>query len=317
MGSAQNLWMLFVGRIIEGLSGGNLGTAQAAIADVTTREERSRSMGLIGAAFGMGFVLGPAIGAVSAAVFDSRSAPLYVSAGLALLNALFIAVCLPETLTPDRRKQAREEPTGTLLRGGDGADRRILLGVYFLGIAGFSVMTGVFSLYVENRHGFDVPKVGGLFAFIGVVGVLVQGGLVRRLLKRPIEKRTALAGSVVVAGSLLALPAVPDPVWLYVACAGLALGNGLFNPSLSGLASRLASATSQGRFLGMMQSAGSLGRFMGPIIGGGLLSKNPAGSYTPVAFWAAAGISLAAAGLLAGMRATDGSREPSKTGAAS
>ncbi len=295
MGFAQTLVLLFVGRVIDGMSGGSIGAAQAYVADITGPEDRSKAMGLIGAAFGLGFIFGPALGGWTAAHLG-HSAPLFVAGGLAVLNTLLILLLLPESLPAEKRSQGRREPLFPRLL--EHVQRRpyfTVVATYFLLIAGFSVMTAVFALYVAKRHGFDEKQTGYLFAMLGVIGVVVQGGLIGRLVKMFGEARIATAGSVFLVAGLFGTPLSTSIGGLLLACAGIALGNSLMSPTLSGIASRSVDEKWQGRALGVMQSGGSLARFIGPVLGGWLLTfdlEKPIADYALTPFWVAAAIVL-------------------------
>lgn len=292
MGAAGSLAMLFAGRIIDGLSGGVVGTAQAYVADITSPENRSRAMGILGAAFGMGFVFGPALGGVLAAFFG-ESAPLFVAGALALANAILIAVFLPESKSKAAPAANEESFFQGLARHVRPRAYFTILATYFILIAGFSIMTGVFALFLARRHDFDATRTAYLFAMLGVIGAVVQGGLIGRLVKTFGEARLALAGSVILTASLAATPFASDLPGLLAACAGIALGNSLLSPTLTGLASRNVDADWQGRALGFLQSAGSLGRWLGPVAGGYLLQLDAAGFsglYGQTPFLAAAGL---------------------------
>jgi multidrug resistance protein len=290
LGAAHTVWMLLLGRIIDGASGGNISTAMACIADVTTKENRSRNMGLVGAAFGLGFMIGPAIGGVLSAKI-SLSAPFYFAAGLAFINAALVWLRLPETLTAASRERAKERATiGEVFHGGRAAMIGSILAGQLASVTGFSIMTALFALYCEKRFHYDSAQVGYLLAYVGLLGVLFQGGLLRRLLKRPIEKQLAVIGAAVLALSMLSLPFVNSLGVLMVVCFGISLGNSFVTPTLNGLASRTTDAHCQGRLLGLMQSAGSLGRFLGPMIGFGLVAHDPAAQYGRTSFFASAAI---------------------------
>jgi MFS family permease len=151
-------------------------------------------------------------------------------------------------------------------------------------------MTALFALYCEKRFGYDTAQVGYILAYVGLLGVLFQGGLLRRLLKKPIEKELALIGAVVLALSMAALPFTHTLGVLLVVCFGISLGNSFVTPTLNGLASRSTDAHCQGRLLGLMQSAGSLGRFLGPMIGFGLVSLDGVADYARTSFFVSAAI---------------------------
>ena len=295
LGAANTVWMLVLGRIIDGASGGNISTAMACIADVTTKENRSRNMGLVGAAFGLGFMIGPAIGGVLSKHFG-LAVPFYFAAGLALLNALLVWLRLPETLTAESRERAKQRATiGEVFHGGRAGMIAAILASQLASVTGFSIMTALFALYCKERFGYDAEHVGYLLAYVGLLGVLFQGGLLRRLLKKPIEKQLAVIGAAVLVLSMAALPFIhkttPHPlVMLMLVCFGISLGNSFVTPTLNGLASRTTDAHCQGRLLGLMQSAGSLGRFLGPVIGFALVAQNAGGEYARTSFFASAAI---------------------------
>lgn len=290
IGSATTVWMLILGRIIDGASGGNISTAMACIADVTTKENRSRNMGLIGAAFGLGFVIGPALGGVLSHHI-SISAPFYFAAGLALMNAVLVWLRLPETLTPEVRLRAREKASiREVFNEGRAGMITAILFSQLTSITGFSIMTALFALYCEKRFDYNSAEVGYLLAYVGLLGALFQGGLLRRLLKRPIEKQLAVIGAALLAISLGSLPFTHTLGILMIVCAGISLGNSFITPTLNGLASRSTDAHCQGRLLGLMQSAGSLGRFLGPMIGFALVANDPSSQYGRTSFFAAAAI---------------------------
>ncbi len=297
LGAANTLWMLFLGRIIDGASGGNIATAQACIADVTAPENRAKSMGLIGVAFGLGFIIGPALGGWLGHAYGPRT-PFYFAAGLALVNALLVFARLPETHGPEHRVKAHEKASlSEVFEGGHGGMIAMIIVAYLASIAGFSMMTALFALFCKYRLGLDIAHSSYVLAYVGVVGVLVQGGLIRRLLKRPIEKQLALVGSGILAVSMLAFAHTDSLRGLLVVCAGIAVGNGFVTPVLNGLASKHTTRRAQGRVLGLMQSAGSLGRFLGPMLAFYLLTfdaAGPSGHYARTAFWASAGVLLVA-----------------------
>jgi multidrug resistance protein len=298
LGAANTVWMLMLGRIIDGASGGNISTAMACIADVTTKENRSRNMGLVGAAFGLGFMIGPALGGILSKHFG-LAMPFYFAAGLALLNALLVWLRLPETLTAASRERAKERATiGEVFHGGRTGIIAAILASQLTSVIGFSIMTSLFAIYCKERFGYDAAHVGYLLAYVGLLGVIFQGGLLRRLLQRPIEKQLAVIGAAVLALSMVALPFVQSLGVLMVVCFGISLGNSFVTPTLNGLASRTTDAHCQGRLLGLMQSAGSLGRFLGPMIGFQLTLQDPPMQYGRTSFFASAAILLVTMGLV-------------------
>ncbi|PWU10795.1 MAG: tetracycline resistance MFS efflux pump [Verrucomicrobia bacterium] len=298
MGAATTLWMLFLARMIAGASGGNIATAQACIADITPKDQRSKSMGLVGAAFGLGFVLGPAIGgALSAHVFPS--APYYFAAVLAFCNAICVVLFLPETLPMERRIHVGEKaPLSAVFAAGQGPLITTILGAYLASITGFSIMTTLFALFNEKQLGYGANHTGYFLAYVGILGILVQGGLLRRLLQKPREKSLAAIGSLSLALGLFLLPFSSGWLSLSLILILIALGNGLIIPTLNGLASRCSESGVQGRVIGLMQSAGSLGRFVGPLIAMALVQLDTPSHYGRSPFWAGAIFLLIAFGLV-------------------
>jgi len=312
MGFADALWLLFVARIIDGISGGNISTAQAYIADVTPPEQRARGMGLIGAAFGLGFIFGPALGGLLSQI--SLGAPFFFAAGLAAANATAVYFRLPETLTAEQRRRAREHASlRDIVREARSWRLGGVLATYFLTILAFAMLTGTYALFANERHGFDATHTGYMFAFLGVIGAVIQGGLIGRLARAFGDKRLAVAGIAIYTTSLIALPLGSSVAWLVIATSGIAIGNSLTTPTLSSLASKSVGATRQGRVLGVMASAGSLARIFGPVLGGWLLSRDAAGpvaGYGRTAYWTSGVIMLAALALAARLHADD---EPDET----
>jgi DHA1 family tetracycline resistance protein-like MFS transporter len=270
MGMATALPLLFVARILAGITGGNISIPQAYIADVTAPEQRSRAMGMIGAAFGLGFTFGPLIGGIMSRI--SYSAPFYFAAGLAVANALLVYLILPESLSREHRASPHAEASiAEVFRHGRGGMFAIVVATYFFLIAGFSIMTTLFALFTEKRFGYDARANGYLFGFIGILTVIIQGGLIGRLVKIFGEVTLTRVGMLVTTASLALLPLSGNLPFLLLACAGLSFGSGFASPPLSGLASQMVDRSWQGRALGVMQSAGSAGRLLGPLLGGWLL----------------------------------------------
>jgi MFS transporter, DHA1 family, tetracycline resistance protein len=271
MGMAHTVLMLFFARLIDGISGANIGAAQAYLADISTSENRAKAMGLLGAAFGLGFVFGPALGGWASVTFN-YAAPMFIAAGLALANFFFVMFFLPESRSSEAGGK-RTEPLFSHLF--DHVERRTYawsLASYFLVIVGFSMMTAIFALLLLHRFGLDALHTGYIFAGVGVLGVVIQGGLIGRLVRRFGEAALALAGTVFMFAGLFALAVSPGVPWMVAATAAVGIGNSLLMPTLSALASRSADANWQGRALGVLQSSGSLARWVGPMIAGLLLS---------------------------------------------
>src|SRR5437868_11520704 len=278
LGFATTLWMLFLGRIIDGVSGGNISTAQAYIADVTTKENRAKGMGLIGAAFGLGFVFGPAIGGVLSRWdlnvggyhIPGISVPLIFAGALAFANATLLYFVLPETVTPDHpaRESAATARWSQLFKSLHRSRLASVLTIYLLFVVAFSIMTSSFGLFTLFRFGFDAHDTGWIFAFVGVIGAVVQGGLIGRLVKAFGELPLVITGALLFAASLFAIPLTGPHTGLAALLAlgaAFAVGNGLATPSLTGLASKSVGKGEQGGVLGVTQSVASLARVVGPL----------------------------------------------------
>ncbi len=258
---APSFGWLLASRVFAGAATANIAIAQAYIADVTAPEDRARGMGIIGAAFGLGFVLGPAIGGFLSGV--SMALPGYAAAGLALANGVAALFLLPE---PSARSAApRRAGFLALVEELGRPGIRRLIAIYLLAVGAFSAMEATFALLAEHRFDLDQRHVSWLFAFIGVLVVIVQGGLIGRLTRQFGEARLLVVGLLLQAIAFVALPWSPGVPGLFAACVPLAVGSGLSNPSLSSLLSRSARAEDQGGTLGMGQSAAALGRIVGPI----------------------------------------------------
>ena len=294
MGYAGAVFTLIVARAISGISGGNISTAQAYIADITKPEERSKAMGLIGAAFGLGFIFGPAIGGWTSSHYGF-AAPMFLAAWLALANAVLIACILPESLSAEVRARKAGLPKQRLFPRLFEHIQRDSFGTaavtYFFTIAGFSIMTTLFALFLWHRFSLDEKHTGYLFALIGTISAVVQGGLIGRLSKRFGDARLATAGAAALGVAFLLMPICPRIGWVIAVVCLVALGNSLTSPTLTAIASRAVDADWQGRALGVFQSLGSLARWVGPLLGGWLLSfdlAKPQTDYARSALWAAA-----------------------------
>ena len=297
MGWANTLLILFVARLIDGISGGNIGTAQAYIADISAPEERSKRMGLIGAAFGLGFIFGPAIGGWTATHYG-WGAPMLVAGTMAVVNAILVTVILPESLPPEKRqKDPKERLFPELFHHVEKRTYLTVITTYFLMIAGFSLMTSLFALFLFHRYDLDAKSTDNILALIGLIGAFIQGGLIGRLSKRFGDGHLASAGALLLGGGFLALPFTASVGTMIGACILVAIGNSLMMPTLSAISSRSAEAAWQGRALGVMQSAGSLARWIGPTVAGALLMLDLASgkeAYARTPFFVAAGFMVLA-----------------------
>lgn len=264
-GFATSLVLLFVGRLLDGATGGNISIAQAYISDVTTEENRARGMGMIGAALGLGFIAGPAIGG-----FLSRNGnyqlPIFVASGVAAVSFLMTLFLLPE---PERHthegKQARTFDVLRLLRAVQHPRIGRLLLVTLLVALAFTAFETTFALFVSKRLGYTSSSTGYALAYIGIVIAFVQGGLIRRLAKRYGEGWLIAVGALLLGMGLLTLGFIQNTWELVLIGMVLAVGEGVLTPSLSSLISRRSLPHERGEHLGLYQSMGSLARIFAPL----------------------------------------------------
>jgi DHA1 family tetracycline resistance protein-like MFS transporter len=308
-----SIFWLFAARVFGGIATANLGTASAYIADITAPEDRAKGMGLIGAAFGLGFILGPAVGGSLAKIAVGGHhgvVPCFVAAALSIVNLVWVALGVAESLPPERRaSMPRRSLTPLNVRAVRAAFALPGVGlaifVNFIVVLSFTNLDQTFTLFCGDLFAIDERATGYVLAFIGVAAALTQGGLVRPLSTRLDEVVLMRAGVVlqaiafagfVAAGSLRAAP------MLYGSGAVLALGNGLTQPTTSAFVSRRAPADGQGSTLGTHQSFASLARTFGPALGGWLY-----GNLGATAPYAAASFGmLVALALAMGLRKSGG-----------
>ncbi|GIU82294.1 MAG: MFS transporter [Acidobacteria bacterium] len=305
-----SLWMIYASRIFGGITAGNLATAQAYIADVTTPQNRAKGMGLFGTAFGLGFILGPAIAGFLSEI--DYKLPFLVASGFAFFNAVLLYFILPETVK--RENSIHENFSFKHLIYGKRANLFLelialpknkrfttLTAEYFLLVTAFSIMTTAFAYYTMTNFGYDASETGYLLGYIGLVAVIVQGGLLGKLAVRFGEEKLVIYGALILVLSLFVVPFISKEsgglTALLVGTAFFSLGNSIASPSLTSLVSKSASEAEQGKVLGIIQSAGSLARVIGPIICGLSLGypSNQVDSWTlKRTFWIAAAIMWAA-----------------------
>jgi MFS transporter, DHA1 family, tetracycline resistance protein len=272
-GLANSLLLLFLAALLDGLTGNNLTTAYAYVADITSSENRSRGMGIIGAGFGLGVMAGPALGGLLSSF--GLAVPALVAGGIALLNVLYGLILLPESLPPERRTVHQASfnafsQFAALLQVGP--IRAFLFAIFFLNLA-FSGLQTNFPLFSHVRFGWDARSNGFFFAFVGVIAVFTQGFLYLRLQPLIKEKRLTLLGLALLAFGMAGMAAAFQS-WMLFPFVGLAaLGSGLTTPSLSGLVSAQTPPTAQGRLMGGQQVLFSLTTMIGPIMAGLVFEK--------------------------------------------
>lgn len=271
MGMAQSFWMLLIARVVDGITGGNISTAQAYIADITQPEDRAKGLGVIGAAFGLGFIFGPAIGGELSRF--GLGAPFYFAAALAVINAVSIYFLLPESLSRERRAEAeasaaqssRFEAIAETLRQ---PELRLLVLISFILTLSFATYQTNFALFAKVRYDFTPPQIGRLFVYIGVIGAIVQGVLIGRLTRQFGERRLLISGLLVMTISSACIPLATGTLSLLAVLGVLAAGSALITNLAPALISQRTAAHKQGTVLGVTQSIGSLARFIGPALGG-------------------------------------------------
>lgn len=272
---AGNLWLLFAARALAGAMAGNIAAAQAYIADVTPPDKRAQGMGLIGAAFGLGFTLGPAIGGLLAGSDPAHlnvQAPALTAAALSWLAAALAAWVLPappQTVPGAGARRGRLRQLGSALQR---PELGLLVGLFFLQTFAFAGLEGIFALWSERRMDWGPAQNGYLFAFIGLLGAAVQGGLIGRLRRRFGERALVRQGLALLGLGLALAPLAPHWLALLVPMAAMAYGLSVLTPSLNSLISTRAEATQQGQTFGLSQSAASLARILGPAWAGALFS---------------------------------------------
>jgi DHA1 family tetracycline resistance protein-like MFS transporter len=304
LGLSREFTVMLLARMLDGASGGNILVAQAYVADVTAPEKRARGMGLIGMAFGLGFVLGPLLGGLLLSLPVAEEwrlrLPFLAAAGFSTLAWVLVFFRLPESRVPSGA--VRNAARVVSWRGiGDvfsipGAGLLVLVG--FLGVLAFAAFEGTFALYLRRRLDWNAQRAAFAFAGLGLWSAAVQGGLVRRLVPRLGETRLIPAGLVLAAAGFAGLAVAASAPALAGSLVLLGLGQGVFSPSVSGLLSRVTPESEQGAVFGTLSSAQTLARMIGYEAANLLLGRASTGA----PYWAAAGIdvlALAIAGAVA------------------
>ena len=276
LGLANSLWLLFVSRILSGLTAGNISVAQAYIADVTDEKNRARGMGMLGAAFGIGFILGPALGGTLSVY--GFAVPAFVSAALCFINLLTVFFWLPESLTPERRIQlmAQEKADvsfGALLAALQHPSAGSLLWVRFGFAIAFNSFQSVFALYTLSKFGLTAQQTGYILAYVGIVLVIMQGGLIGPLSARFKESHLLLAFTIFATIGLFGWAVVQTVSGLLVAMFPLAIGAGSFNAVINSAISKTVSHDEVGGMLGFSAGLESATRVVMPALASYLLGR--------------------------------------------
>ena len=263
LGAATTLPWLFAARILGGIFGANISVASAYITDVTEESERTKYMGLLGASFAVGFILGPAIGGGLAPF--GYDVPIYFAAGLAAIN--FVAAIFqlrePRRLAeaPHRRKRFQLPESRQV---------RLLCLAYFIFVFGISQLETVFAFFMMDKYHWDATEVAFILVFLGVLMAGVQGGAIRPLSRRFGERKLLLAGTLLVGPMLAAVPVTATVAMMLLPLALSSIGRGLVHPSLLSLVSQAAKPEERGFVMGTFQSAASAARVFGPLAAGAL-----------------------------------------------
>lgn len=289
LGAAKTLPLLFLSRIIDGASGGNISTAQAYIADITSKENRTQGMGFLMAAFSLGFILGPAVGGVLSRF--SYSLPSYVAGAVALLATVLTYFYLPESLHKKEAVEKENKKKKLFFSAKDFYDVfthpnvGVVITISFFMMLAFSLMQGTFALFTAHVLHLTPEDNGYLFAYLGFIGIAIQMFLLKPIMKYIPENIVVTVGLFMMAVSLVLLGYAFSLPMLVLAITLLAFANSVANPILAGLVSKLTPDDEQGNIMGISQSVGSVARLIGPVVG--TLMYQQIGVRSPYVFGAA------------------------------
>jgi DHA1 family tetracycline resistance protein-like MFS transporter len=269
-GLATSILMIFISRALAGICAGSVSAAQAYIADITTPEKRAKGMGLIGVAFSLGFVFGPALGGVLTNAYGP-SMPGFVAAALSGFSFIFAIFALPESLTPEKRAELAQQPQGEsrwkeLIAVLKSPTIGVLIMLFFFATFSVANIYGTFTLLCLDDFHMTVAQNGYLFGYMGLIGAIVQGSI-HLFTRRFRETRIMIAGCIIMAIGLSMFGVAHSVAMLIGALTLLAVGNGMTTPTLLALISKSARRHEQGSVLGINQSASSLARVFGPSWG--------------------------------------------------
>ena len=302
---ADSLTLLIFSRLFGGIMAGNIAAAQAYIADITTPATRAKGMGVLGAAFGLGFIFGPAIGGIlgghDVATADFMS-PALAAAAVTVVAAIGVLLFLKESLAPEMRAAKRDTPRLSLsekLRATLGRKvLALLVAVGFMTITAWALFETVFALWANALFTYGPAQIGYVLTFMGVIGVIIQGGAIGPLTRRFGESKLAMTALALLILGYLGLAAAENELLTLIACGVLGVGSALFTPSLTSLVSKQAGEHERGAVLGVYQGVTSLSRVVGPAFSGAVFARlGP-----PAPFFLAAGLVIPAMALLAAVR---------------
>lgn len=271
---STTLFILFAARILGGIGSANLSAAQAYISDITPPEGRAKAMGLIGAAFGLGFIFGPPLGGYLKSISSEGSVDMvgYVSAAFCIINFIMAYFLLPESIKQKKLDAPFNfKPITSLVKQLQVPQIRELFLFNFVFITAFSMMQITVALLWEEHNGLNEKQIGYMFAFIGLASAIVQGTMVGRLVKWFGEHKLLFIGSILMAIGLVMIPFISNDYFFpfaFISIIFIALANGCLMPSITSLISQYTSEEKQGHTLGLNQSFGSIARVVGPTLGG-------------------------------------------------
>lgn len=270
---STSLTILFAARILGGIGAANISVAYAYISDSTKPDERTKAFGTIGAAFGLGFILGPVFGGIIKETYNILTLG-YAAAGLSVFNFIMAFLFLPESLKVfDKSKQLFENPLSKIIRGFKTEFVGSLLFINFVYISAFSMMTITAALLWKEQYNLSDKEVGYMFGFIGVLIVIIQGALISPVNRLLGDFKMLILGVALMMIGLIMMPFVPLQYFIpfeLIALALTAFGNSFLSTPASSLISKHTNEAEQGTIMGTNQSMGSLGRIVGPLVGGGL-----------------------------------------------
>ncbi|MDB6056248.1 MAG: Major facilitator superfamily 1 [Verrucomicrobiales bacterium] len=279
------LWVLLLSRAFAGICGANITVAQAYIADITPADQRSARMGLIGMAFGLGFILGPALGAGATRYFGV-TAPGWVAAFLCAINFIWAYTRLPESWKPNMEEHVPQRPHLAQWMHTLSTPRlNLLIAIFFLATFCFTCFESTIGLLVMRNFNIDtttgpgLSRIALLIVYCGVVGALVQGGGIGRMVKKIGEPKLIASSLFIAAIGIAILPFITTWFWLYVGLAIFSIGSSLTRPPVFGMISQLTAAHEQGTNIGVAQGVGSLARILGPVFATSLFEKHVAVPY--------------------------------------
>lgn len=304
LGLAKSLTLLFVGRILSGMFGANISVASAFVTDVTTVENRAKGMGMIGAAFGIGFILGPAIGGILSVY--GYSVPVLVAAGLGAINVVYALFRLGESHPVKHEGPAPSRASILAIP----LVRKLCM-LNFLFTLGVNQLESIFAFFMADRFNYDARKVSYVLVMMALIMVAIQGGMIKRLVMRFGEKRLVTAGTFLLAIAFFFVPESHTVWFLLIPLAISSVGRGISQPSLMSLVSRGGNESLHGSVMGTFQAAASLARVFGPLIAGVLYDKSMA-----YPFFLACGLLAAVFLLSLNLRVQDARQKLSETGAA-